>query len=457
MKSLAGVIGTSDCLGGTVRRVECLSPCMRSSVVTVALATTTVVSLAAAATAIAGSRSEPDAQAAHTQLVGRSILPAQTYRVGSAPSGFFQTGTTAVPRPYPAQPVQGFSGTHRNADGSYLVMTDNGFGNKANSPDFELVVNRIKPDTATGVTAYLGLEFVLTDPDHLVPWAIWRDGACTAAGSLPTGYSCPAPDRVLTGWDFDIESMQLARDGTFWFGDEFGPFLLHTDSDGRLIDAPIPAPGVKSPQNPTLAAGETPNLASSRGFEGMAISGNGKHLYPMLEGVTAEDTAAGLGSDLRIYEVTIDRGGTAAFTGEFWRYRMEHPGNSLGDFIAVNDHQFLVIERDQGERTTARFKAVFLVDVKDRDHDGYVDKELLVNLMAVPDPKNLANLGAFFTFPFQTIEDVELIDSHTIAVMNDNNFPGTGGRSTTQPDQNEYIEIGLDQPLKIDHRLLPRE
>ena len=136
---------------------------------------------------------------------------------------------------------------------------------------------------------------------------------------------------------------------------------------------------------------------------------------------------------------------------------MEHPGNSLGDFIAVNDHQFLVIERDQGERTTARFKAVFLVDVKDRDHDGYVDKDLLVNLMAVPDPKNLGNLGAFFTFPFQTIEDVELIDSHTIAVMNDNNFPGTGGRSTTQPDQNEYIEIGLDQPLEIDHRLLPSE
>ena len=95
------------------------------------------------------------------------------------------------------------------------------------------------------------------------------------------------------------------------------------------------------------------------------------------------------------------------------------------------------------------------MDVKDRDHDGYVDKDLLVNLMAVPDPKNVGGLGAFFTFPFQTIEDVELIDSHTIAVMNDNNFPGTGGRSATQPDQNEYIEISLDQPLEIDHRLLP--
>jgi hypothetical protein len=75
--------------------------------------------------------------------------------------------------------------------------------------------------------------------------------------------------------------------------------------------------------------------------------------------------------------------------------------------------------------------------------------------MAVPDPKGVGGLGAFFTFPFVTIEDVELIDSHTIAVMNDNNFPGTGGRSTTQPDENEYIEVGLDQPLRIDRRLLP--
>jgi hypothetical protein len=39
---------------------------------------------------------------------------------------------------------------------------------------------------------------------------------------------------------------------------------------------------------------------------------------------------------------------------------------------------------------------VFLIDLDDRDHDGYVDKDLLVNLMAVPDPRNLAGLGAFF-------------------------------------------------------------
>jgi hypothetical protein len=430
---------------------------------TVALATVSAL----AATVLAGQATnaapgavaadpDPSAVAAHSTLVGRSSLPAETYRPNSAPSGYFQTGTTLVPRPYPGQPVQGFSAMHRNADGTYLVMTDNGFGTKANSPDAELMVNRIRPDTATGVTAYLGLQFVLSDPNHTIGWTIWRDGGCAAATSLPAGYTCPAPDRVLTGWDFDPESMEVAPDGTFWFGDEFGPFLLHTDSQGRLLEPPVPTPGVKAPQNPTLAPGETPNLASSRGFEGMAISPNGQELYPMLEGSLAEDKAAGLASDLRIFEVKANQPLGAQFTGTYWRYRMESPGDSIGDAIALNDHELLVVERDGGAGPNARFKAVFRVDLKDRDHDGYVDKELLVNLLAVPDPTNAGKLGAFFPFSFETIEDLAVLDDHTIAVMNDNNFPNGGSRSTTAPDPNEYIEVRVDQPLDVDPRLLPQ-
>lgn len=411
---------------------------------------------ATAATGSSDPEPVPAAIARHTELVGRSVLPAETYRPGSPPSGFFQTGTTAVPRPYPAQPVQGFSAMHRNADGSYLVMTDNGYGQKGNSQDVELVVNRVRPDTATGHTAYLGLAFVLSDPSRHVDWTIWRDGGCAAAASLPSGYSCPTPDRVLTGWDFDIESMQVAPDGTFWFGDEFGPFLLHTDSQGRLLQAPVPTPGVKAPQNPTLMPGDVANLASSRGFEGMAISANGERLYPMLEGSTAEDKAAGRASDLRIFEVALDTDSGPTFTGKQWRYRMEHPGNSIGDLIALNGNEFLVIERDGGAGPNARFKAVFRLDLKDRDNDGYADKELLVNLLAVPDPKNVGGLGAYFPFSFETIENISAIDQHTIAVMNDNNFPNTGGRSATAPDPDEYIEIRVDQPLDIDARLLPQ-
>ena len=53
--------------------------------------------------------------------------------------------------------------------------------------------------------------------------------------------------RLLTGGDFDIESFRIGRRGDLWFGNEFGPFLLHTDLTGRVLEAPIPLPDVKSP------------------------------------------------------------------------------------------------------------------------------------------------------------------------------------------------------------------
>lgn len=386
---------------------------------------------------------------AEATLVGWSALPTETYVPGSAPSGHWTTGNASVPAPYPGQPVQGFSGTHALPDGTFLVMSDNGFGAKANSADFELAVHRIAPDSASGETTYLGRAFNLSDPEGHVPWPIWRDGGCAAATSLPAGYSCPAADRILTGWDFDPESMQVAADGTFWFGEEFGPFLLHTNDEGELLEAPIATPGVQSPSNPTLA-GATPNLPSSKGYEGMAIAPNGKVLYPMLEGATTDDVAAGLANDLRIYKVVKGR-----FTDTVLRYRMESPAHALGDFIMINSHQALVIERDSLQGDAAVFKRVYLVDLGDDNGDGYVEKTLLVDLMDVRNPEGLGGFGETFTFPYFTIEDVEILDADTIAVMNDNNFPATGGRGATVPDVNEYLEIDLSTPLRVSPKLLP--
>lgn len=405
-----------------------------------------------AATAQPG-RAVPDPTRA--TVTGFSVLPTETYVPGSEPSGHWTTGNASVPAPYPGQPVQGFSGTHRNADGSYLVLSDNGFGSKANSADALLAVHRVRPNTTTERTAYESTLFTFSDPDRLIPWPTWRDGGCAAATSLPAGYTCPKPDRRLTGWDFDPESIQVAKDGTYWVGEEFGPYLLHFDAAGRLLQAPIPTPGVKSPSNPTLG-GATPNLPNSKGFEGMAISPDGRTLHPMLEGAVAEDVAAGRPNDLRIYTAPIDRDGRASFTGEFRRYRMESKDNALGDFIAVNKHQFIVIERDNGQGATARFKGLYLVDLRGVAAGGYVKKTLLVDLMNVRNPSGAGGFGDPFTFPFFTIEDVEIIDSRTLAVMNDNNFPATGGRGETVPDRNEYVEIRLDRALRVDHRLLAR-
>lgn len=88
--------------------------------------------------------------------------------------------------------MQGFSGVLRNADGTFDTLSDNGYGRITNSAD-----------------------------------------------------------RVLTGADFDVESFVRVPDGPYWIGDEFGPYLLHVDRAGRLLQPPVALPNVWSPQNPT--------------------------------------------------------------------------------------------------------------------------------------------------------------------------------------------------------------
>lgn len=285
-------------------------------------------------------------------------------------------------------------------------MSDNGFGTKTNSRDYQLAVHRIAAALDGGRTRALGTT-TFSDPEGHIGWEIWRDGGCAAAGDLPAGCVCPAPDRMLTGWDFGLESIQVAKDRTLWFGDEFGPCLLHADAQGRLLEAPVKLPGVTSPADPDTQA-PAANFADSKGFEGMAIVPSSRTLYLMLAGVTAEDGAAGLAADRRIYEVRLGAGNRAtAFTGEFIGYRMERPERSVGDLVAVNAHQFLMLERDDTQAEDAQFKKVFLVDTRDRDRDGCADNRELVDLLDAADPQRLAAADGTYRMPFVTIDLLE--------------------------------------------------
>ncbi|MEU1882908.1 esterase-like activity of phytase family protein [Streptosporangium sp. NPDC020072] len=355
-------------------------------------------------------------------LTGFASLPARTFVPGSEPSGA-QLGTVpvnGVTPPFPGQPVQGFSGVVRRGDGTFDVLSDNGYGAKANSADFLLRVHRIRPDLRRGTVRVLG-GFDLSDPDGRVTWPLTR------------------PDRKLTGADFDVESIVRTSDGTYWIGDEFGPFLLHFSATGRLLETPVPLPGVRAPENPSLN-GEQPNLASSKGFEGMARSVDGRTLYPLLEGTVAGDPAG----TLRINEFDLR---SRSYTGRRWTYRLESPGNAIGDMIAVDRSRFLVIERDNLQGDAAAFKRIYQVDLRDGR------KTLVADLLDLANPAGLGGFGETFRFPFQTIEDVVILDDRTLGVLNDNNFPFSAGRTPGEPDNDEFITVRLPRPLRADPRV----
>ncbi|MGC4813672.1 esterase-like activity of phytase family protein [Micromonospora sp. DT228] len=365
------------------------------------------------------------------ELIKFAMLPAATFVPGSEPSGA-ALGTApinGITPPFADQPVQGFSGVLRNTDGTFDVLSDNGFGNKANSADFLLRVQRVAPGFAGGAVDVVG-GINLTDPYGKVPFALTR------------------ADRVLTGADFDVESITRTADGTYWIGDEFGPYLLHFDRAGRLLQAPVPLPGVFAPENPTR--GTTPaTISSSKGFEGMAQSPDGGTLYPLLEGTVAGDPTG----TVRLNEFDVR---TNAYTGRYWTYALDAAEHAIGDAIMVDRDRFLIIERDNGQGETAKVKRIYLADKRDRNRDGRLDKTLVADLMNIANPRHVGGFGSTFTFPFQTIEDVVILDDRTIAVLNDNNFPSSSGRTAGQADNNEFIVLKLDRDLDADKRVLRR-
>lgn len=364
-------------------------------------------------------------QATLTQF---AALPAATFVPGSDPSGG-AIGTApinGVTPPFADQPVQGFSGIVRNADGTFDVLSDNGYGSKANSADFLLRIHRLAPDFATGAVDVVG-GITLTDPNGKVPFPLTR------------------PDRVLTGADLDIESIVRLTDGTYWIGDEFGPYLLHFDRAGRLLAPPIPLPGVFAPENP---AG-TPNIRGSKGFEGMTLSPDGRFLNSLLEGTVNGDEPG----SLRLNEFDIAAG---SYTGRRWIYQMDDPGFAIGDATAIDRDRLLVIERDGEQGAAAFHKKIFLADKRDRDRDGKLDKTLVADLLNVANPHHVGGFADPFTFPFTTIEDVIILDDRTLGVLNDNNFPFSSGRTPGLPDNDEFITIHLSGDLHADPRILRR-
>jgi len=356
---------------------------------------------------------------------------------------------TGLKLPFKGQPVQGLSGIRTLKDGAFLTLTDNGFGSKANSPDAMLMFHIIKPDWKAGTIERVSTTF-LHDPDRKVPFRIVNENT---------------PKRYLTGSDFDLESIQPVGDA-LWFGDEFGPFLIKADRNGKVLavfQTQVDGKVVRSPDNPWVTMPGAPGTVAfevrrSKGFEGMAQSPDGKTLYPLLEGpLTGE-------AFLRILEFDVAK---EAFTGKSWKYKLEAPGNAIGDFNMIDATSGLIIERDdtEGDATLAckdgpkpdclnvadKLMRMYKVDFAQADADGFVKKVGYIDLMDIDDPNNVARQGGKdgkLGFPFFTIENVDVIDADHIIVGNDNNLPFSSGRALGKADDNEMVILKVGELLR---------
>jgi hypothetical protein len=265
-----------------------------------------------------------------------------------------------------------------------------------------------------------------------------------------------------------------SRDGSYWLADEYGPSIVHAAADGTLLMRITPKglglsmTGVSVRELlPAAYKMRKPN----RGFEGIAISPDGTRLFVMLQSpLLNPDKKSGEDSrNIRIAVFDTSNGDDPKLAG-IYIYQTERASDvgapsqddlKIGDISGLSKTAILVGERDSTEG--GAHKKVYVVDIsaatdvstKDEFNGRTVEaasdsdlKKANVAFAKKTMAVDLAKLG----FSPDKFEGLAMIDSTTIAVVNDNDFgvsaidtKGNVVRSGAMP---RLVVIRVPQPLQ---------
>jgi hypothetical protein len=274
----------------------------------------------------------------------------------------------------------------------------------------------------------------------------------------------------------DPEGIRVSNNGQFvYVSDEYGPYVYQFNrvTGERVRAFRLPANlaiSRLSPQKDVEIGGNTVGRVTNKGMEGLAITPSGKLLVGIMQANLEQDKK----NSLRI--VTIDTS-----TGETHEYAYKlTKGSGVSEIVAVNEHQFLVDERDGSgfadtplltdTASAAKVKKLFLIDldgatdistVSGGDLTGYaVAKTEFLDVVA-----ELTAHGIDPLFIPSKIEGVAFgpdiaVDGetrHTLYIANDNDFlaevadptkaPGDSGRGMVPNPNRIYVFAFSDADL----------
>jgi len=250
----------------------------------------------------------------------------------------------------------------------------------------------------------------------------------------------------------DPEGIRLANDGASVFiSDEYGPYLYQFDRTTGLRIRAFKLPdelAVKnlSPVGDTEIAGNTIGRVANKGMEGLAITPDGRTLVGVMQAPLEQDT----NKVIRIVTVDIRTGATSQYA-----YQLT-TGSGVSEILAINDHEFLLDERDGkglGDSSVAKVKQLFKVDLTGAQNIAGKSGDL--SALAVPKvlfldlvPKLVAAGLSGDKIPAK-IEGIAFgqditvggVKRHTLFVANDNDFtPNVGGVA----NPNQYFVFAFD-------------
>ena len=205
---------------------------------------------------------------------------------------------------------------------------------------------------------------------------------------------------------FDSEGMRVSNDGLrLYVSDEYGPYVYEFDrlTGVRLRSFQLPSSlfvTTLSSMGAVEIADNTKGRVANKGMEGLAITPDGKTLVGIVQNALTQDAAdksvKGTKNFLRIIVMDIKCGCTIHQYG----YLLTN-GSGVSEIVAVNDHQFLVDERDGNGRESggddvtkgnaAVVKQLFLIDLNEATDISGLDtgNMTMAQAMAGVAPKTL--------------------------------------------------------------------
>ncbi len=194
------------------------------------------------------------------------------------------------------------------------------------------------------------------------------------------------PGDDLATLRFDPEGIAVGANGTFFVSDEYGPYVFEFDRRGRQVRRiPVPAKfRIANPSGEIDASGNSLELypdhntagrQANRGMEGLALTPDGRTLVGIMQNALIQDeglntaTPPGrLGRNNRIYTFDLRTGKRHEYV-----YPVDaiNQGRGVNEILAINDHEFLVLERDNrskvptppGAAQTPNLKRIYRIDL----------------------------------------------------------------------------------------------
>jgi hypothetical protein len=173
----------------------------------------------------------------------------------------------------------------------------------------------------------------------------------------------------------DPEGIRVSADGRSVFvSDEYGPYLYQFDraTGQRLKSFVLPAKFAAahlSSKGDEEIAGNASGRVANKGMEGLAITPDGRTLVGIMQSPLAQDGGT-KAPYVRILTVDVASGAMHEYAYGLTNIgTVEKPKYAgISEIVAVNNHQFLVDERDgkgRGAGGEPVFKKLFLVDLTD--------------------------------------------------------------------------------------------